>query len=125
MGKSTWIALLWGWFIPGAGHYYLGYKWKGLALFALLFLLYGAGIILAEYRNVSFREAPYLIVYSLIGSFTLVSLLFTASLPLIGHLYPFAYLLGSLYTAIACLLNGIILLNLFSISLSQKGWLEE
>jgi hypothetical protein len=113
--RRLYIALLWGWFIPGGGHYYLGQKWQGILLGSLLFLLYLAGFYCADYRNVSLSEPFYLMGYSFAGSFTALALLVGFCLDTLPQWQPFAYQLGYLYITTASFLNLLILLRMADI----------
>lgn len=112
---KTVTLLLLGWLIPGAGHYCLGYKWKGIVLFSLVSLLYLTGMAMADFRNVSTGEPFYLIGYFFAGGITIVSVCVTAHLTASSGTYFYGYQLGCLYTFIASLSNFLILLKLYSL----------
>jgi hypothetical protein len=44
--RSPWLTVLISWFVPGAGHLYLGRRGRGLLIFATVLLAFVVGILL-------------------------------------------------------------------------------
>jgi hypothetical protein len=50
------VILILGWLLPGAGHFVLGQRWRGVAFFVLLTATFALGLVLTEGGAVSFEE---------------------------------------------------------------------
>lgn len=61
--KNPAIALILGWLFPGAGHFYIGQRPKGILLFALILAIFLGGVIVTKGGSVNFGRHPY--AYSL------------------------------------------------------------
>ncbi len=112
--KSTVLAAVLSWLIPGAGHLYLGRPAKAMFFFAIISATYLGGMALAEFRNVSPARYPWWsIAYAFDGGTTLIAYLLTSSLR-ITHEIRFETV-GCLYTGIASLLNVLVILDAYGI----------
>ncbi|MDP6945608.1 MAG: hypothetical protein QF464_15775, partial [Myxococcota bacterium] len=77
--KNPFIALLLAWLVPGAGHWYLGRREKAVLFFSVLILLFGAGFLMGELRNVTLRDHPYYFIGQIfLGLPTVVAMFLTA-----------------------------------------------
>ncbi|MFH0946317.1 MAG: DUF6677 family protein [Planctomycetota bacterium] len=112
------------WLVPGLGHYLYGRRSKAVFYFVLITFAFVMGMWLGEWRDVNVQKfSLYLIAQMWNGGSTLVALLLTRDL-LITH--DIAHLdVGLLYTAVAGLLNVVILVDLYEIHLKVKAGLEE
>jgi len=113
-GRFVWIAMFLGWLIPGAGHYYLGQRWKAIILFSLLGAMYFTGVAIADFQNIFFREPLYIIGGFCVLGFSAIAILVCNHLPVISEWYPYGLQLGCLYVSVASLLNAFILLDVYS-----------
>jgi hypothetical protein len=112
---SAVLAAFLTWIVPGAGHAYLGRRSKAFFFFALVTAAYVIGMILADFRNVSFVRYPWWsIAYVFDGGTTLLAWLLTSSLRITREI-PFETL-GCLYTGIASLLNVLVILDAYGIA---------
>lgn len=118
--KRLLFTLFIAWLIPGAGHYYLGHKWKGILLLAILSLTYITGMAMADFRNVALVNPLHLFSCSFTGGFTILAVCTTAGLPNTPQWYPHAYELGCLYLRVTSLLNALVLLYLYEILRSSS-----
>ncbi len=102
-----------GWLIPGAGHFLVGQRKRGLILGALVLFTFLAGMVLADFRNISpFDRHPIWAVAHLFGG-----LISTVAAFLTRHLYierinPL-YDVGCLYSGVAALLNIIVVVDAY------------
>jgi len=114
------FGLLLTWLLPGLGHYLYGRRAKAVFYFVLISLAFVMGLWLGEWRDVSVeRFSLYLIAQLWNGGATLLSLLLTRDLRIT---HDITYLdVGLLYTAVAGLLNVVILVDLYEIHLKVKN----
>ena len=109
--KNPFLAFLLAWLIPGAGHWYLGRREKAVLFFWVLILLFGAGFLMGELRNVTLRDHPYYFLGQIfLGLPSLAAMLLTAGMEPFGAAIP-GLDLGFLYTTCAGLLNGLVMLD--------------
>jgi len=101
------------WLIPGAGHFLVGQRKRGIILGALVIVTFLFGMFLSDFRNISpFDRHPIWAVAHLFGG--LVSMLaafFTRHL-YIEEMNPF-YDVGCLYSGVAALLNIIVAVDAY------------
>jgi hypothetical protein len=118
------LGLLLGWLVPGLGHLLYGRKDKAVLFFALIMLAFGVGLFLGDARVVSAERFPlYLLAQVWNGGPTLLALWLTGDLRIEQDI---PYLdVALLYTAVAGLLNVVILVDLYEVHLKVKeGRLE-
>lgn len=104
--------LVLGWLVPGLGHMFLG-KWgKGLFIFLVLTLTFLAGMVLADFRGVTFDDNQFYFIGRYGSGLTLgLNLLVLSPVPR-GLVTPRLYEVGTLYMSLAGLLNILVLFNL-------------
>ncbi len=113
------IALILGWLIPGAGHWYLGHRGKAILFLSVLTLTFTIGFGMAECRNVSIGRHPwYFLGQSFLGLPTVLGALVT---DWVSTAYPLnrpipGEDMGTLYTCVASLLNGLLFLDAYEIA---------
>jgi len=127
--KNKYVALFFGWLVPGLGHIYAGQKWKGLVLFAVLTASSLAGLAMGRFRNVYFEPNHYQF-YAEVGNglFTIVVSLaarVSGSVP-VERTASGAFLAGTLsvadlYLMVAGLLNFVAAANAFDVAAHGKG----
>lgn len=107
------------WLVPGLGHYLYGRRAKAIFYFVLITFAFVMGLWLGEWRDVSVdRFSLYLIAQLWNGGPTLLALFWTGDLRIT---HDIAYLdVGLLYTAVAGLLNVVILVDLYEVHLKVK-----
>jgi hypothetical protein len=101
------VAALLGWVVPGLGHAYVGRPGKGLFLAAVVLATYLLGLVLAEFRCVSWERYPFWFAGQAVaaGPTALVAWL-TKDLA-IDHRIPLLDV-GLLYVSVASLLNAVV-----------------
>lgn len=108
--ERTLAGILGAWLVPGLGHLLIGRRAKALLYFATITITFLAGTALAAGRNLSFeRESIYFAAYLFNAGETAVGWLLTRHLEL-DHRIPY-YQLGLTYTAVACLLNVVAMMD--------------
>jgi hypothetical protein len=111
-GKNPLLGLVATWLVPGAGHYYLGYKAKAVYYFVLVTLTFLLGVALSKGCSVSPGRYPWHYVGQIFyGGATLITQLLTASVK-IGEFNKFLDY-GTLITTVAGLLNIVIMVDFF------------
>ncbi len=112
--------LLMTWIVPGLGHFSYGRRDKGILFGILILTAFVGGMWLGEWRIVSAdKYALYLIAQVWAGGPTLLALLLTKGLR-ITHDIP-QLDAGLLYTAVAGLLNIVVLVDLYEIHLKIRA----
>jgi len=98
------------WLVPGGGHWIVGQRGKAILYFLTITITFVIGITLAEGRNFNYdRDAVYYLAYTFNGLETLLAWL---TLGQLERTEPVRYLqLGFLYSAVACLLNVVAMMD--------------
>jgi len=113
------LGLLLGWLVPGLGHFLFGRRDKAVLFFVLIMTAFGVGLVLGDFRDVSSSRFPlYLLAQVWNGGPTIIAMLMTSGLRIeqdIVHLD-----VGLLYTAVAGLLNVVVLVDLYEVHLKVK-----
>jgi hypothetical protein len=108
--ERTVLGLLAAWVLPGLGHWIIGRRCKAILFFATITTCFLLGVILAQGRNLSYeRDAVYFLAYMFNAGQTALGWLLTHKLEL-THKIPYLQL-GFLYTAVACLLNLVAMMD--------------
>jgi hypothetical protein len=108
--ERTVAGILAAWLVPGLGHWLIGRRAKALLFFVTITLTFAAGTALAQGRNLSFdRDPVYFAAYVFNAGETGLGWLLTRHLEL-THRIPFLQL-GLTYTAVACLLNVVAMMD--------------
>ena len=109
----TVLALALGWAIPGLGHFSIGRRNKALLYFLVVTLTFVVGVALAQGRNLSYdRDRVYFYAYMFNGVETWLGwslfndLALDKKIPLLQ--------MGFLYSAVASLLNVVVLMDLLA-----------
>jgi hypothetical protein len=108
--ELTLAGILGAWLVPGLGHLLIGKRAKAALYFAVITATFLAGTALAEGRNLSLERDPiYFGAYVFNGGETAIGWLLTRGLEL-DHPIP-NHQLGLTYTAVACLLNIVAMMD--------------
>jgi len=100
-----------GWLIPGAGHFLQGRRGKAAFYFLLVLGTFALGLVLAEFHAVRLDRHPiYFLAYVFNLLPTVVAALATSSLR-VDHFVVYENL-GTLYCAVASLLNFLVILDI-------------
>lgn len=109
-------AVLLGWLVPGLGHLTIGERRRGLVLGAMIIATFLAGMILADFRNLSpFDRHPiWGLAHLFGGALAGIATLATQTLH-IEHENPF-YNVGCLYSGVATLLNILAMVDAWDLA---------
>jgi len=108
--ERTLAGILGAWLVPGLGHLLIGRRGKALLYFVAITLTFLVGTLLAEGRNLSFDRDPiYFAAYIFNAGETALGWLLTHGLEK-DHEIPYEQL-GLTYTAVACLLNVVAMMD--------------
>jgi len=108
MKKSPALALLLAWLLPGAGHWYVGQRVKGVVFCFLLIVLFATGMLLTEGGCIDLGRHPWAFALQVFeGAVSGVALLSTWGAPEV----PASKLsdLGMLLTLVAGALNVLLM----------------
>ena len=114
------LVVLLTWLIPGAGHYALGRRTQATVFFLTITGTYFFGMWLADFSNVSIeRHGYYFLAQVFNGVETLVAMVLTKGY-LVDHVPRHLGMdtlgVGILYTAVASLLNIIVMAHAFAVA---------
>ncbi len=116
--------LLAGWLVPGGGHFLLRRKPQAVVFFLAVTLTYLAGMALADFGNVSLeRHSYYFLAHIFNGGETLLAWLFTQGVledHVPTHFGIHTGEIGILFTAVASLLNLIVMMDAYGIAAGLK-----
>lgn len=108
--ELTLAGILGAWLLPGLGHLLIGRRAKAALYFGVITATFLAGTALAEGRNLSLERDPiYFGAYMFNAGETALGWLLTRRLEL-DHGIPYLQL-GLTYTAVACLLNVVAMMD--------------
>ena len=112
--ERTVAGILAAWLVPGLGHWIIGRRGKAALYFATITACFVLGVIFAEGRNLSYeRDGVYFLAYMFNAGETALGWALTRHLEL-THKIPFLQL-GFLYTAVACLLNLVAMMDFVAV----------
>ena len=106
---------------PGLGHFYLGHTRRGVYLATLIVATFVAGMILADWRNVSpFDRHPiWGIAHSFGGLMSLAATIATRHLMIVRE-NPY-YATGCLYSGVAALLNVLAMIDAWDLAAKEPA----
>lgn len=117
---SPGTALFAGWLVPGGGHFFLGRRTQGVVFFLAITATFLLGMFLTDFRNVSPSRHPfYFLAHILNGGETIAASVLTSGLveeEVPRHLGMRTGDIGTLYSAVAGLLNVIVMMDAFGIA---------
>lgn len=110
---NPFVPVLLAWLVPGAGHFALRRPWPGLFVAAAILPLFGAGLVLAGFENVSWERHPwYFGLQVFTGLPAGAAALLTRTTVLTE---PLAHrTVGDLFTCVAGLLNIVALADVWA-----------
>jgi len=108
--ERTLAGVLGAWLVPGLGHLLIGRRGKAILYFSVITATFVIGTALAQGRNLSLERDPvYFGAYLFNGGETALGWLLTRHLELDRNI---SFLqLGLTYTAVACLLNVVAMMD--------------
>lgn len=113
---TTVLGLVLGLLVPGLGHWLIGRRQKAILFFTVITATFLLGVLLAHGRNLSYeRDKVYFLAYVWNLGETAIGWLLTRHLEYdapVPHLY-----VGFLYSAVASLLNLVVVIDFFNTSM--------
>lgn len=110
------IALGLAWAFPGAGHFWLGERQRGLLFSGSLVGVFLVGLLLSEFGGVSPFDRHELWGLAQIPGGMLTVLTWLATMGVVVDSYDGVYQIGSLYIGTACLLNILAMCDAWDIA---------
>lgn len=109
-------AVILGWLIPGGGQFYLGERRRGLFLGLLVIGIFVAGMVIADFRNISplERHPIWGIAHLFGGIMTGIAALATKGLMIVED-NPF-YTVGCLYSGVGALMNVLVVIDAYDLA---------
>jgi hypothetical protein len=109
-----------GWLVPGGGHFLLGRRRQAVVFFLAITLTFLAGMALCDFGNVSpVRHRFYFLAHMMNGGETILATLLTSRVVedhVPRHFGMETGEFGTLYTAVAALLNLIVLMDAYGLA---------
>lgn len=116
------VAIVLAYLIPGAGHYYLGYRGRAAAFFVIIVILFAIGLSIdGGLYTLATANRALLRLLAALGSLGAGILYFVAaSLAPHGEVTSMTYEYGTTFTLTAGLMNLLLVLDVFDISEGKK-----
>lgn len=123
--KNLVTVIMLAWLLPGAGHFYIGKKWKGAVFFFSLTVLFIAGLWMHGVIFVPGGEDLQSFLISILGTIGDLGLVVYYILSLLmyhseGEISYRFYETGMLYTLVAGVLNYLIIVDAIDICKGRK-----
>jgi hypothetical protein len=122
MNKQSVVAMLLAYLIPGLGHFYLGKRERAIVYFAIIVTLFVLGLrldaILYTLANANKQLINLLAAIASMGSGTLY--LFGRMFGPLGDIRSLTYEYGRMFTVTAGLMNFLLVLDCYDISVGRK-----
>ncbi|MEO8033713.1 MAG: DUF6677 family protein [Acidobacteriota bacterium] len=123
MSNRTFAAMLAAYFIPGAGHFYLGYRARAIAFFCIVVTLFVIGVSIDGALYSPFNSGGAILrLLAGLGSMGAGAIYFLGgAMPgLHGDMTSITYEYGTAFTITAGLMNLLLVLDAFDLSEGRK-----
>ena len=122
MSKRSLSAMVLAYLVPGAGHFYLGYRARGLVFFTIVTLLFMIGISIdGSLYTLQESGGSLLKILASFGSMGAGLLYFVArALGPHGDVRSITFEYGTTFTLTAGLMNLLLMLDCFDIASGRK-----
>lgn len=119
--RRTRLAVIVAWLFPGAGHFFLGRRRRGLLLGGAVVATFVLGMVLADFRNIHpyGRHWVWGIAHAYAGLLSVIAALATHSLKITAD-NPH-YQAGCLYSGAAGLLNILLMVDVYDLGTRDDG----
>lgn len=122
MNKRSFVAMLLAYLVPGAGHFYLGYRHRAIAYFGIIATLFLLGLhldaILYTIANANRQLINLAGAVASMGSGALY--LFGRMFGPLGDMKSLTYEYGRMFTLTAGLMNLLLVLDCYDIAVGRK-----
>lgn len=121
MNRNSIVALVLAYFIPGAGHFYLGHRRRAAAFFAIVISLFSIGLALdGTLYTLAERGSSILRLLASLGSLGAGAIYFIANaFGPHGDITSITYEYGSTFMLTAGLMNLLLVLDVFDLSAGE------
>ncbi len=124
MNKRAIVAMVLAYLVPGAGHFYLGYRARALAFFAIVLLLFSLGLAIdgSLYTVMdSVSSGALLKLLASLGSIGAgLAYFIAAAMGPHGDVRSITFEYGTTFTLTAGLMNLLLVLDCFDIAEGRK-----
>ncbi|HEX9162984.1 MAG TPA: DUF6677 family protein [Thermoanaerobaculia bacterium] len=122
MNRRSIVAMVLAYLVPGAGHFYLGYRARAAVFFAIVFVLFVIGLSIdGTLYTVSESSGALLKILASLGSLGAGVLYWIArAMGPHGDVRSITYEYGTTFTLTAGLMNLLLVLDCFDISVRRK-----
>jgi hypothetical protein len=122
MNRRSIVAMVLAYLVPGAGHFYLGYRARAAVFFAIVFVLFVIGLSIdGTLYTVSESSGALLKILASLGSLGAGALYWIArAMGPHGDVRSITYEYGTTFTLTAGLMNLLLVLDCFDISVRRK-----
>ncbi|MCE9637098.1 MAG: hypothetical protein K8T90_15445 [Planctomycetes bacterium] len=111
--RSPYLPMILAWLVPGGGHLVIRRTWPGLVFALAIIPLFGAGLVLGGFENVSQERHPWLFVLQILaGAPAGIAALLTKTTVLTDPLPHRS--VGDLFTCAAGLLNLVAIADVWA-----------
>lgn len=122
MNKRSFVAMLLAYVVPGAGHFYLGYRHRAVAYFAIIATLFLLGLyldaVLYTIANANRQLINLGAALASMGSGALY--LFGRMFGPAGNMKSLTFEYGRMFTVTAGLMNLLLVLDCYDIAVGRK-----
>ena len=119
VARSPYLIGALAWAVPGAGHWFVGERGRGIAIFAGIWTIFILGLILGGVEIVSYQNSlPWFVAQMCSGLPGLIGFLLQSPDAPAGFGRGIEF--GQVYTGVAGLLNVICILDAISRALGSK-----
>ena len=122
MNKSSTLAMILAYLVPGAGHFYLGYRRRAFVFFAIVLFMFVIGLAI-DGNLYTLRESGrmFLRVLASFGTMGAGVIYFIArAMGPHGDVTSMTYEYGTTFTLTAGLMNLLLVLDCFDIAKGRK-----
>ena len=122
MSRRTITAMVLAYIVPGLGHLYLGKRARGIAFFAVVVLMFVAGLAIdGDLYTLGRSGGALLRILASLGSMGAGALYFiAAAMGARGDMTSMTYEHGTAFTITAGLMNLLLVLDVFDIGEGRK-----
>jgi hypothetical protein len=122
MSKRSFTAMLLAYVVPGAGHFYLGYRARAAVFFVIVLLLFVLGLSIdGSLYTIQDSGGALLKILASLGSMGAGTLYFVArAMGPHGDVTSITYEYGTTFTLTAGLMNLLLVLDCFDIAQGRK-----
>jgi hypothetical protein len=120
MNRRTLTAMILGFLVPGAGHFYLGKRDRALVFIVVILFLFVAGLLLDGKLYVPERGKPLSVLASFASLGAGLPYLIARAFGTFGNASSITYEYGTAFTLTAGLMNLLVILDAYDVAENRK-----